>query len=92
MLFCSRDFFLFFTVVFTVYWAVRWHQVRVWLLIVASFTFYASWNKWLALLICVSTAMDYVVALGMEKSALPWRRKLHLGLSLVANLSLLCYF
>ena len=92
MLFCSRDFFLFFTVVFTVYWAVRWHQVRVWLLIAASFAFYASWNKWLALLICVSTAMDYVVALGMEKSALAWRRKFLLGLSLVANLSLLSYF
>jgi len=92
MLFCSLQFFVFFTAVFLVYWAVPWHQFRVWLLMVASFAFYASWNHWLALLICISTAMDYVIALGMDKSAAERRRKVLLGISLVANLGLLCYF
>src|SRR5947209_3741805 len=63
MLFCSQAFFLFFTVIFLVYWAVRWQQLRVWLLTAASFYFYAKWNEWLALLICISTAMDYLIAL-----------------------------
>src|SRR5205823_8430177 len=54
--------------------------------------FYASWNKWLALIICVSTAMDYLVARGMDATDRPGWRKALLGLSLVANLGLLCYF
>src|SRR5258708_7580547 len=33
-------------------------RARVWLLLCASFFFYASWSKWLALVICVSTGMD----------------------------------
>ena len=92
MLFCSQAFFLFFTVIFLAYWAIRWHQLRVWLLTAASFYFYAKWNEWLALLICISTAMDYLIALGMDRSTVAWRRKLLLGVSLVANLGLLCYF
>jgi alginate O-acetyltransferase complex protein AlgI len=36
--------------------------------------------------------MDYAVARGMETSSVPRWRKLLLGLSLVANLGLLCYF
>src|SRR5437660_6083547 len=92
MLFCSEKFLVFFTIIFISYWALPWQRVRVWLLLGASFYFYASWNKWLALVICVSTAMDYVVALGMDSSAISWRRKCLLGISLVANLGLLCYF
>jgi len=92
MLFGSRAFLIFFTVVFTVYWALPSHRARVWLLLVASFTFYATWNKWLAALICLSTAMDYVVARAMDASSSQGRRKLLLGLSLAANLGLLFYF
>jgi alginate O-acetyltransferase complex protein AlgI len=92
MLFCSLQFLFFFTAVLLVYWLLPWHEVRVWLLLVASFYFYASWNKWLATIVCVTTAMDYVVALGMEKTPVAWRRKLLLTLSLVVNLGLLIYF
>jgi alginate O-acetyltransferase complex protein AlgI len=67
-------------------------QARVWLLLAASFYFYASWNKWLALIICLSTAVDYVVARGMEAmSSAGWRRLL-LTISIAANLGLLAYF
>src|SRR6266404_4931521 len=92
MLFCSQQFFLFFTVIFIAYWSLRWHQLRVWLLTGASFYFYARWNQKLALLICISTAMDYLIALGMDRSTVSWRRKFLLGVSLLANLGLLCYF
>jgi alginate O-acetyltransferase complex protein AlgI len=92
MLFCSQQFLLFFSVVFLVYWALPWHRARVLLLLAASFYFYASWNHWLALIICVSTLMDYGVARGMEASVTPRWRKLLLGLSLVANIGLLVYF
>src|SRR5260370_10638113 len=92
MLFCSQQFLCFFSLVCCVYWALPWHRARVWLLLAASFAFYASWNKWLAGIICVSTFMDYLVARGMDRSAVPWRRKLLLAVSLVCNLGLLGYF
>src|SRR5207245_6731269 len=86
------EFFVFFGAVFALYWATPWPRPRVWLLLAASLYFYASWNKQLALLIAVSTAVDYTLARGMEATAVPWRRRLLLGVSLVGNLSLLCYF
>jgi alginate O-acetyltransferase complex protein AlgI len=92
MLFCSHQFLFFFAVVFTAYWAMPWRQARVWLLLGASFFFYASWNKWLALLICVSTFADYWLARGMDRFTSPGLRKLLLGVSIVGNLGLLCYF
>src|SRR5215472_7809555 len=92
MLFCSAQYFLFFAAVFLVYWALPWHRVRVWFLLGASFYFYASWNKWLAAIICVSTLMDYVIARWLEATENErWRRAL-LILSLTANLGLLFYF
>jgi alginate O-acetyltransferase complex protein AlgI len=92
MLFCSQQFLVFFSAVFVVYWMLPWQRGRVWLLLAASFYFYASWNRWLAGIICLSTAMDYVVARGIEASSSSGRRKLLLGLSLAVNLGLLCYF
>jgi alginate O-acetyltransferase complex protein AlgI len=92
MLFCSPQFFYFFTLVFVLYWASPWHRARVWLLLGASFFFYASWNRWLAAIICVSTLMDYLVARGMDRWSLPGRRKFLLGVSLAGNLGLLVYF
>jgi alginate O-acetyltransferase complex protein AlgI len=92
MLFCSEKFFVFFTVVFISYWALPWQRVRVWLLLGASFYFYASWNKWLAGIICLSTAMDYFIARGMEALTRERWRRLLLLLSMAANLGLLVYF
>ena len=92
MLFCSQQFLLFFCIVFAVYWALPQAKLRVYLLLIASFYFYASWNKWLAVLICVCTFMDYWVARGMEATEAPrWRRAL-VVVSLVVNLGVLVYF
>ncbi len=65
---------------------------RVWMLLLSSFFFYASWNKWLATLIFATTAMDYVIARGMQALASNFLRKLLLLASLVVNLGLLVYF
>jgi alginate O-acetyltransferase complex protein AlgI len=92
MQFCSQKFFLFYLLIFALYWALPWRRLRVWLLLAASFYFYASWNRSLALLICVSTLLDYLLALAIEHSTANRRRKLLLSLSLSANLGLLCYF
>ncbi len=92
MLFCSQQFLLFFLVVFTLYWSMPWDRARVWLLLAASFVFYAAWSEWLAVIICISTVMDYLIGRGLESSESPRRRKLLLGISLVGNLGLLAYF
>jgi alginate O-acetyltransferase complex protein AlgI len=92
MLFCSREYLLFFVMIFTLYWVMPWARARVWLLLFASFYFYASWNKWLALLICVSTVADYFLALGIERWTQPRIRRGLLILSISANLCLLGYF
>src|SRR5258707_6898982 len=89
MLFCSQAFVLFFALVFALYWAMPWQRARVWLLLIASYYFYASWNHWLALLIFATTIVDYLVALGMNATAGPTKRKLLLLGSLVANLGML---
>lgn len=92
MLFCSQDFLLFFAVVFTTYWALPWPRARIGLLLLASFYFYASWNRWLAALIGLSATFDYVVGLSLERTQSARNRSILLGLSLAANLSLLAYF
>jgi alginate O-acetyltransferase complex protein AlgI len=67
-------------------------RARVWLLLTVSFFFYACFNQWLATVICISTAMDYGVARGLDASSSQRFRRFLLGISLVANLGLLAYF
>jgi alginate O-acetyltransferase complex protein AlgI len=92
MLFCSREFLIFFAIVFTAYWTLPWARARVWLLLAASFYFYASWNKWLALIIFVSTTLDYFLARAIASLRAPLHRRLLVAVSVCANLGLLCYF
>jgi alginate O-acetyltransferase complex protein AlgI len=92
MLFCSQQFLVFFTIVFVLYWALPWPRGRVYLLLAASFYFYASWNHWLALIICASTTLDYFIARALEALSSPRARRGLLTVSIVANLGLLCYF
>jgi alginate O-acetyltransferase complex protein AlgI len=73
-------------------WVLTGTEGRVWWLLAASFYFYASWNKKLALLIGLTTLMDYAIGLGLEALTAPRARRALLGLSLVANLGVLVYF
>jgi alginate O-acetyltransferase complex protein AlgI len=92
VLFTSRDYLFFLVVVFVLYWVVASHRLRVWMLLVASFGFYASWNRWLALVVCVSASLDWLLALAIEASPTNRVRRMLVGLSVAANLGLLCYF
>jgi alginate O-acetyltransferase complex protein AlgI len=105
MLFCSQAFLIFFLAVFSLYWsagilprllcrnsAERTRQIRILLLLIASFYFYASWNKWLALLVFGTTILDYFFALGMDSPRRSHgQRTFLLTMSLVMNLGILCY-
>jgi alginate O-acetyltransferase complex protein AlgI len=92
MFFNSQAYLLFFAIVFTCYWVMPWHRLRVYLLVAASFYFYYCWSAELACLVASTTVMDYLIGRGLEASTVRWRRRLLLGGSLTMNLGLLCYF
>ncbi|MFO0906703.1 MAG: MBOAT family protein [Pirellulales bacterium] len=92
MLFYSPAFLPFFLIVFGAYWLMPWQRARTLILLTASFYFYATWNKQLALLIGVTSTFDYAIGRGLDAAQSPRTRKLLVAASLIANLSLLAYF
>jgi alginate O-acetyltransferase complex protein AlgI len=91
VVFNSLQFVWFFIVVYGVYRALP-HRAQNWLLLVASYYFYASWDwRFLGLLVA-STLVDYSCARAIGTTAAPARRRLLLFLSLGFNLTLLGFF
>jgi len=69
MLFNSLRFLLFFPAVCAVYYALRTRRTRNLFLLAASYFFYMNWRAEYALLILWGTALTYLVALQVEKTA-----------------------
>ena len=96
MLFSSISYLYFLSGVLLAYWSIPNRGVgprlRVWLLLVASIYFYASWNEWLALIVCASTLVDFALARLIDGSPSQRQRKGWMILSLCMNLGLLGYF
>ena len=91
MLFNTPQFFLFLAVTIGLFY-VSPKPLRRWILLIASYFFYMSWNWRFAPLLLSLTAIDYGAAIWMERVASPGRRKLFLVLSLAANLGFLGFF
>ena len=89
MIFHSIDFAVFFVVFAAAYWALPRRGQNV-LLVAGSYVFYGWVHPWFAVLVAVTTAVDYVAALGMDLR--PSRRKAFLWLAVAANLGLLGFF
>ncbi len=92
MLFYTQQFLVFFGAVFVLYWAMPWPRVRVWLLTIASFYFYMSWNAQLAALIAFSAVLDFYLARRIEAARTVGGRKAVLLLSIIWNVGQLAYF
>jgi len=91
MLFNTTQFFLFLAVVLVLFYASP-RRFRRYILLAASYFFYACWNpKFIALLLTL-TAIDYTAGIWLEKVAPGPRRKALLILSLSANLGFLGFF
>ena len=68
------------------------HRPQNYLLLAASYYFYACWDpRFLALLI-LSTVMDYACGLAVDRIEEPRKRKLFVALSMALNLGMLGYF
>ncbi|MEZ5980564.1 MAG: MBOAT family O-acyltransferase, partial [Planctomycetota bacterium] len=92
MLFTTLRFIGFFLLVFVLHWALRNHRARKVLLLVASYVFYAAWNWKFLGLIVLSTAVDYVIGLALDREERSGRRRALLSASLVLNLGVLGLF
>ncbi len=92
MLFTQPLYFLFFITVFALYWRMRSHARRKLLRLIASYTFYGAWDPRFLALICVSTAIDYVVGRRLDATSEPASRKALLWISVAANLGILGFF
>src|SRR5438105_12785903 len=91
-LFTNHQYLIFFVVVFALYWAMPWKRSRVYLLLAASYFFYAAFNQWLAIIVVGTAKLDWFLALGIERTrGRVWARLLML-MSIGVNLSVLCYF
>jgi alginate O-acetyltransferase complex protein AlgI len=91
MVFTSLHFVVFFLVVYALYRALP-HRAQNWMLVGASYYFYAAWDwRFLGLLIG-STVVDYSMARYIGRTEDPTRRRLALIVSLVYNLGVLGFF
>lgn len=91
MLFNSVEFLIFFPVVVTTYFLCP-QRYRWALLLAASYLFYAAWRIEYALLLLLSTVVDYTAARRMGQQTERAGRGKYLALSLVVNLGLLFTF
>ena len=91
MLFNSYLFWTFFLGIFLLYRRLP-HRGQNTLLLLASYVFYGAWDWRFLSLIWVSTIVDYVVAMRLEKTTGDTQRRGLLTASIVVNLGLLGVF
>lgn len=91
MLFHSFTFAAFLVVVVALHQLLP-QRFRRYVLLAASYVFYASWNVYYASLILFSTVVDYLVASAMARAEDGGRRKGLLWLSVAVNLGVLAIF
>jgi len=93
MLFNTLDYALFFGVVFVASWLLaRLRKLRVVLLLLASYVFYAHWDVRFLPLIWVSSTADWLLGNAIARATDPRRRKTWLLATVVLNLGVLGIF
>jgi alginate O-acetyltransferase complex protein AlgI len=91
MLFNSLHFLIFFPIVTVTYYLLP-HRYRWVLLLAASYYFYMVWRPIYALLIVISTLIDYIAAIQMSKTNQFKLKRLYLAISLSSNIGILFVF
>ncbi len=92
MIFTSFEFVAFFAALLILRSLLRSFNAEKWLLLIASWLFYMSWNPPFVLLLIFTSGLDYFVGRRLERSENQRARGLLLTASLVANLGVLAYF
>jgi alginate O-acetyltransferase complex protein AlgI len=92
VLFHSQQFLYLFAVTFALYWGLRSQRARMVVLLLASVYFYARWNPWLVGLVIGTALFDYWIAIQIESTEAPRRRRALLVVSLCVTLGLLAFW
>lgn len=90
MLFNTVQYWIFFAIVMAVFYSLPFRFGKIFVLL-ASYYFYANWNRKLIVLILASTLIDYLLGLALESAEGKQRKRL-LIVSLVVNLGILGFF
>ncbi len=91
MIFNSVTYLLFLPLTVCLFWLLP-ARPRLWLIFFSSLTFYGFWRPEFLIVMLVSAATDYFVALRIEATENLTKRRLWLALTLLVNLGLLFYF
>lgn len=92
MVFNSLDFLFFFSVVYPLYWLLN-HRLQNLLLLIASFFFYGFWDYRFLSLLLISSVVDYIAGLGIEKNKENTKlKKIYLLFSILTNIGILGFF
>lgn len=85
--FIAYEFIVFFSIFLALYWLVKNRQWKNLLLLAASYIFYGWIASWHVIVIFLSTLIDYLLALGMER----WKPKsrLLMWIGVILNIGLL---
>ncbi len=93
MNFNSLSYGIFLAAVCVLFWSLRRSANRgKFVLLLASYVFYMSWDWRYAGLLLGSTAIDFILGKQLDCQQVPWRRKLLLVGSLAMNLGILATF
>ena len=94
MLFNSLGFAVFLPLVFAGYWLLSKKDLRLqnFLLLAASYFFYACWDWRFLFLLMFSTALDFITGIRMHQAASQRSRKAWFWASIAINLGFLCVF
>ena len=89
--FQSYEFWLFFAIVAAFFYLLPRRAGR-WVLLVASYYFYARWNAWYVLFLWILTGSDYAIALALERRRGAKGARVLLVLGVAANVAFLGSF
>lgn len=92
MLFNSHAFFLLFIVVLLLHHLPLSWTVRKFILLIASYVFYAAWSPPFVLLLLGVSVLDFVLSRAIHRSENQQRRRMWLILSLSVNFGALAFF
>lgn len=92
MIFTSITFVVFFAVLLALFGLIRGTPGRLWILLVASYIFYANWNVYYVILIFLYGVWGWGLGLMMYRARTPWLRKAYFLLSVLLSLGTLAYF
>jgi len=93
MLFNSLEYFLFLPIVFLIYWALNKSKAsQNFLILVASYLFYAYWDWRFLSLIVISSFVDFIIGIQVDKTEKHSSKKMLVAISLFVNLGFLFVF